>query len=55
MLPGVKYDTGGYRQGVHHWRQGAPRNKVIVAIANKLAWYRFGRCCPAATSISISP
>jgi hypothetical protein len=33
----VKYDTGGFGQWVHRLAQRAPRNKVIVAIANKLA------------------
>jgi transposase len=33
----VKYDTGGFGQWVHRLTQRAPRNKVVVAIANKLA------------------
>jgi transposase len=33
----VKYDTGGFGQWVHQMEARAPRNKVIVAIANKLA------------------
>ena len=33
----VKYDTGGFGQWVHRLMQRAPRNKVVVAIANKLA------------------
>ena len=33
----VKYDTGGLGQWVLRLSQRAPRNKVIVAIANKLA------------------
>jgi len=33
----VKYDTAGFGQWVHQLAQRAPRNKVIVAIANKLA------------------
>jgi len=33
----VKYDTGGFGQWVHRLSQRAPRNKVVVAIANKLA------------------
>jgi transposase len=33
----VKYDTGGFGQWVHRLAQRAPRNKVVVAIANKLA------------------
>jgi len=33
----VKYDTGGFGQWVHRLAQRAPHNKVIVAIANKLA------------------
>ena len=37
VLLRVKYDTGGFGQWVHRLAQGAPRNKVVVAIANKLA------------------
>ena len=37
MLLRVKYDTGGFGQWVHQLEARAPRNKVIVAIANKLA------------------
>ena len=33
----VKYDTGGFGQWVHRLAQRAPHNKVVVAIANKLA------------------
>ena len=33
----VKYDTAGFGQWVHRLSQRAPRNKVVVAIANKLA------------------
>jgi transposase len=33
----VKYDTAGFGQWVHQLSQSAPRNKVVVAIANKLA------------------
>jgi transposase len=33
----VKYETGGFGQWVHRRAQRAPRNKVVVAIANKLA------------------
>jgi transposase len=33
----VKYDTGGFGQWVHQLAQRAPRNKVVVAIANTLA------------------
>jgi transposase len=33
----VKYDTAGFGQWVQQLAQRAPRNKVIVAIANKLA------------------
>jgi len=33
----VQYDTGGWGQWVLRLSQRAPRNKVIVAIANKLA------------------
>jgi transposase len=37
VLLRIKYDTGGFGQWVHRLAQRAPRNKVIVAIANKLA------------------
>jgi transposase len=33
----IKYDTAGFGQWVHRLAQRAPRNKVVVAIANKLA------------------
>jgi transposase len=33
----VKYNTGGFGQWVHRLAQRAPSNKVVVAIANKLA------------------
>jgi hypothetical protein len=33
----IKYDTVGLGQWVHRLSQRAPRNKVVVAIANKLA------------------
>jgi len=33
----VKYETGGFGQWVHRLAQRAPRHKVVVAIANKLA------------------
>ena len=33
----IKYDTGGFGQWVHRLAQRAPHNKVVVAIANKLA------------------
>jgi len=33
----VKYDTGGFGQWIHRLAQRAPSNKVVVAIANKLA------------------
>jgi transposase len=33
----VKNDTGGFGQWVHRLAQRAPSNKVVVAIANKLA------------------
>ena len=33
----VKYDSGGFGQWVHRLAQRAPRNKVVVAIANQLA------------------
>jgi transposase len=37
VLLRVKYDTGGFGHWVHQLEARAPRNKVIVAIANKLA------------------
>jgi len=37
VLLRVKYDTEGFGQWVHRLAQHAPRNKVVVAIANKLA------------------
>ena len=37
VLSRIKYDTGGFGQWVHRLAQRAPRNKVVVAIANKLA------------------
>jgi transposase len=37
VLLRVKYDTGRFGQWVHQLAERAPRNKVIVAIANKLA------------------
>jgi transposase len=37
VLLRTKYDTGGFGQWVHRLEARAPRNKVIVAIANKLA------------------
>ena len=37
VLLRIKYDTGGFGQWVHRLAQRAPRNKVVVAIANKLA------------------
>jgi transposase len=33
----VKYDTGRLGQWAHQLELRAPRNKVIVAVANKLA------------------
>jgi hypothetical protein len=33
----IKYDTRGFGQWVHRLAQRAPRNRVVVAIANKLA------------------
>lgn len=33
----VKYDIGGFGQWVHRLAQRAPSNKVVVALANKLA------------------
>ena len=37
VLLRVKYDTGGLGQWMRRLAQRAPRNKVVVAIANKLA------------------
>jgi transposase len=37
VLLRIKYDTGGLGQWVHRLAQRAPHNKVVVAIANKLA------------------
>src|SRR5437773_12396549 len=37
VLLRVKYDTEGFGQWVHRLAKRAPRNKVVVAIANKLA------------------
>ena len=37
VLLRVKYDTGGFGQWVNRLSERAPRNKVVVAIANKLA------------------
>jgi transposase len=37
VLLRVKHDTGGFGRWVHELEARAPRNKVIVAIANKLA------------------
>jgi transposase len=37
VLLRVKYNTGGFGQWVHRLAQRAPHNKVVVAIANKLA------------------
>ena len=37
VLLRVKYDTGGFGRWVRQLEQRAPRNKVIVAVANKLA------------------
>jgi transposase len=37
VLLRVKYDTGGLGRWVHQLEERAPRNKVVVAIANKLA------------------
>ena len=37
MLLRVKYDTGRLGQWAHELEQRAPRNKVVVAVANKLA------------------
>ena len=39
----VKYDTEGFGQWVHRLAQRAPSNKVVVAIANKLARIAMGR------------
>src|SRR5438876_11980511 len=53
VLLRVKYNTEGFGQWVHRLAQRAPRNKVVVAIANKLARIAW-LCCPAAKSIDIS-
>ena len=37
VLLRVKYDTGGFGRWVHQLAARTARNKVIVAIANKLA------------------
>ena len=37
VLLRIKYDSGGFGQWVHRLAQRAPRNKVVVAIADKLA------------------
>ena len=37
VLIRVKYDTAGLGQWIHKLAERAPRNKVVVAIANKLA------------------
>jgi transposase len=37
VLLRVKYDTGGFGRWVHQLATRTARNKVIVAIANKLA------------------
>jgi transposase len=37
VLLRVKYDTGGFGQWVHQLEKRTARNKVVVAIANKLA------------------
>ncbi len=37
VLMGVKYDTAGLGQWIHQLEARATRNKVIVAVANKLA------------------
>jgi hypothetical protein len=37
VLLRVKYNTGGFGQWVYLLAQRAPRNKVVVAIANELA------------------
>ena len=37
VLLRVRHDTGGFGRWVHELEARAPRNKVIVAIANKLA------------------
>ena len=37
VLLRIKHDTAGFRQWVHRLEARDPRNKVIVAITNKLA------------------
>jgi len=49
----VKYDTGGFGQWVHRLAQRAPSNKVVVAIANKLARIA-SPCCRVEKIIDIS-
>ena len=45
VLLRVKYDTGGFGQWVSRLAQRAPRNKVVVAIANKLARMAWAVLC----------
>jgi transposase len=45
VLYRVKYNTGGFGQWVHRLAARAPRNKVIVAIANKLARITWAVLC----------
>jgi transposase len=53
VLYRVKYDTGGFGQWVHQLEARAPRNKIIVSIANKLGRIP-GQCCSVARGINIS-
>ena len=42
VLLRVKYDTGGFGQWVHRLAQRAPRNKVVVAIAQQTGAHGLG-------------
>jgi Transposase IS116/IS110/IS902 family len=50
----VKYHTGGLGQWVHRLAQRAPHNKVVVAIANKLARIAWAVLSGAAGTTNIS-
>ena len=47
MLLRVKYDTGGLGHRVHQLEERTARNKVVVAIANKLARIAWAVLFPA--------
>ncbi len=56
VLLRVKYDTGDFGRWVHQLELRAPRNKVIVAIANKLAriaWAVLAKGEPYRSSIAV--